>query len=662
MQAARAPNGTPVANKREDNGVATGRLTWNYGRDERGAAAIIFTLTLIPILGLVGASIDYARASKAQTQLRGAVDSASLAAVKKIGGTYGQRVAAAKGALKANLADAPIDTINATVADITTADGKGVVVDASGTVPTSFMRLLGVTTMAIGAKAEAIAGAVQNSEIALVLDNTGSMMNDMPALKAAATSFVNSVFASGSASVKMSVVPYVAAVNAGSNFPPSALEMTGTAPFQGGVYRAAWLASMTGCALNPSPAPAVAVPPPPPGPPPPAPPPLGSPTGNDRTDLFDGAPKAFDYASLSPGRAAGEFARALFGVSRAAADVTANTIDPIQFYSFPLVPPSYPAGLPIAQIPVGYLLYGCTLQYAGPVSNLELFNRIPGAAWKGCIEARPSPYDVTDDPPNPAVRDTMFVPYFAPDELDSAPPNKFRNDYMSDRHSSWAAAGGAPPGWYNMSTLQNLFKYDGVNAAVIRETPPNTMGPNANCPDPLLRLTGNKTAILNKINSLSYWAGGGTISSEGLAWGWRSISPNAPFASGAAYGQSKKYIVLMTDGLNSLVENRPAGSPYVLSDYSAYGWLWDTSRFGYRSFPHAETMLNTKMQEACTNAKAKGISIFTILFRETDPATVSLLQSCASSPEQALLANDTASLNAAFESVASQVAVVRLRK
>jgi Flp pilus assembly protein TadG len=632
-----------------------------FAGDERGAAAIVFTLSLIPVLGLVGASIDYARASKAQTQLRGAVDAASLAAVKKIGGTYGQRVSAAQGALKANLADAPIDTIHLSVNDITTVDGRGVVVDATGAVPTSFMKLLGITTMNIGAKAEAIAGSVQNSEIALVLDNTGSMMNDMPALKAAATSFVNSVFASGTTSVKMSVVPYVAAVNVGSNFPPAALELTGTAPFQGNVYRTGWVAHMTGCALNPSPAPAVVVPPPP-GPPPPVPPPLGSPTGNDRTDLFDGAPKSSDYASLFSGRAAGDFARALFGVSRAAADVTANTIDPIQFYSFPLVPPSYPAGLPVAQIPVGYLLYGCTLQYAGPVSNLELFNRLPGAAWKGCVEARPSPYDVTDDPPNPAVRDTMFVPYFAPDEPDSSPPNKFRNDYLYDKHSSWAATGGAPPGWYNMTTLQNLFKYDGVNVPVIRETPPNTMGPNAHCPDPLLKLTGNKNAILNKINSLSYWAGGGTISSEGLAWGWRTISPNAPFASGAVYGQTKKYIVLMTDGLNSLVENRPGGTPYVLSDYSAYGWLWDTARFTYRSFPHAETMLNTKMQEACTNAKAKGISIFTILFRETDPATVSLLQSCASSPEQALIASDTSSLNAAFESVASQVAVIRLRK
>jgi Flp pilus assembly protein TadG len=44
-----------------------------------------------------------------------------------------------------------------------------------------------------------------------------------------------------------------------------------------------------------------------------------------------------------------------------------------------------------------------------------------GAAvtWKGCVEARPMPYDVTDDAASTGNPSTLFVPMFAPDEPDN---------------------------------------------------------------------------------------------------------------------------------------------------------------------------------------------------------------------------------------------------
>jgi hypothetical protein len=56
------------------------------------------------------------------------------------------------------------------------------------------------------------------------------------------------------------------------------------------------------------------------------------------------------------------------------------------------------------------------------------------------------------------------------------------------------------------------------------------------CPGELLRLTSNRSTVLSKISCLKHWNGGGTISSEGIMWGWRTLSPRAPFADGAAYG------------------------------------------------------------------------------------------------------------------------------
>ncbi len=54
-------------------------------------------------------------------------------------------------------------------------------------------------------------------------------------------------------------------------------------------------------------------------------------------------------------------------------------------------------------------------------------------------------------------------------------------------------------------------------------------------------------------------------------WGWRTISPNAPFADGVAYNTSNntKVIVLMTDGQNTWFD---AANALNGSDYSAYGY------------------------------------------------------------------------------------------
>ena len=631
-----------------------------FSRDADGAVAMIFALALIPILALVGAAVDYARASKARTQLQAAVDAATLAAAQKLNGTYTERQQAAYGALQSNLATSELASVEVTVTDTTTADGNGVTVAAQGLFPTAVMTIIGVNTLTIGAQAEALAGAGASAEIALVLDNTGSMVNDMPALKSAASNFVNTVFGTGASNVKMSVVPYVAAVNVGTNFPVASLELTGTSTYHAQNYRYAWVTSLYASASCNAWAgqPPVVTDPSTPSPPPPDP---GTPTGNDKTGAL-GPVHGVNPSLFSEG--ARVFARSLFGISRAAAQVvTPNSIDPISTTPYTVNPP-YVAAPYTAQVPDGYAPTTiCWLANPPTISNFDLFNRMPGAQWKGCVEARPDPLDVTDDPPT-ADPNTHFVPYFAPDERDlPAGGPQWDNNYQSDVHASWAGQT-QNLGWDVFDGFRNIMKYDGVNVPHLVDAPPASQGPNFMCPDPLLRLTNVKADILAKINSLNDWGGGGTITSEGLAWGWRTISPNPPFAQGAAYAPTqKKYIVLMTDGMNSLVENRPNGSTELLSEYTTYGYLTQGRlNVNGNTFSGAETFLNDRMIQVCTNAKAKGVSIFTILFRETDPTIASLLQQCASTPGQALKASDAASLNTAFSAIATQVNALRLAK
>ena len=69
-------------------------------------------------------------------------------------------------------------------------------------------------------------------------------------------------------------------------------------------------------------------------------------------------------------------------------------------------------------------------------------------------------------------------------------------------------------------------------------------------------------------------------------------------------------------------------------------------------------------QAACTNAKAAGISIYTIGFSvPSDPIDnqgIGLLKGCASAPSQAFVANDSSSLISAFNQIAQSIGALRL--
>ncbi len=188
------------------------------------------------------------------------------------------------------------------------------------------------------------------------------------------------------------------------------------------------------------------------------------------------------------------------------------------------VNPPYTDQARSALIPLGFNRgWHCVIANPGKISNLDLFDGIRvgngRAQWKGCVEARPEPFDVTDDPPNQADSRTLFVPYFWPDEPGRGNQGNslgYANNYMDDGRDNM------PTGWtdgWEWEWQANLFKYDGRNRnANFSENPPNTSGPNMACPDELLRLTDSRQAILNKISGLRHWNGGGTITSEGIAW------------------------------------------------------------------------------------------------------------------------------------------------
>ena len=112
-----------------------------------------------------------------------------------------------------------------------------------------------------------------------------------------------------------------------------------------------------------------------------------------------------------------------------------------------------------------------------------------------------------------------------------------------------------------------------------------------------------------------------------------------------------------TDGANT-----HGGKPNQnMSDYSAYGY----AKNGRLTVPTTQTgrlveAMNDKTLEACTNAKAAGIIVYTIAFRLDDADTLEMLSDCATTRSRAFTIEDGDALVAAFEAIAGEISKLRI--
>jgi Flp pilus assembly protein TadG len=195
----------------------------SFGDEESGAVAIIFALLLIPILIVASAAIDYSRLTTERTKLQAAVDAAVLA------GSPAARSALANGDTSAFALEAS-QVIQAQLSEAgasfsvdlqVTLEKSGVYcIKASRDVELFFASAIGVSTSQIGAKS--CAAAPTAVEVALALDNSGSMdkplgaITKLQALVLAATDLVDAVAPAGSTDAAISVTPFAATVNVGA--------------------------------------------------------------------------------------------------------------------------------------------------------------------------------------------------------------------------------------------------------------------------------------------------------------------------------------------------------------------------------------------------------------------------------------------------------------
>jgi len=152
------------------------------------------------------------------------------------------------------------------------------------------------------------------------------------------------------------------------------------------------------------------------------------------------------------------------------------------------------------------------------------------------------------------------------------------------------------------------------------------------CPQAVMPLNYDWTAMKFLVNNMS--PDGNTNQGIGLAHGWMSLVGGGPYPTPPVEDPNYKYskiIILMSDGLNT--ENRWYGS---------------------------QASIEARQAQACVNAKAAGILIYTVQVNTGGDPLQNVLKDCASDPSKFFLLTSASQLVATFQQIATALSNLRL--
>jgi len=177
----------------------------------------------------------------------------------------------------------------------------------------------------------------------------------------------------------------------------------------------------------------------------------------------------------------------------------------------------------------------------------------------------------------------------------------------------------------------------------VQDTTPSTGTPatlfvaenSPSCPDAtILPLSYNWTALSSEIDSMV--AGGSTNQTVGLAWGWQALTQGAPLSPIALPANTQRVIILLSDGLNT--QDR---------------WYGDGSS--------QSTSVDNRMSAACANAKADGITIYTIFVDlNGTQGNSDVLQACASDASKYFDLTTAGAIVTTFNQIGQQITNLRV--
>jgi Flp pilus assembly protein TadG len=202
----------------------------NFSRAREGNVAVTFAIATLPIVGFIGAAVDYSHGNSVKVALQAALDSTALMLSKDAATLSKNELNSKAAAYFASLFNKPEGSNIQISAVYSKAGGSNVVVDGQVDVPTTFMGIVGYDKMTVSGTAMSKWGS-SRLRVALALDTTGSMESDgkMTALKSATKSLLTQLkdAASTDGDVYVSIIPFSKDVNVGSgNYNASWIDWT----------------------------------------------------------------------------------------------------------------------------------------------------------------------------------------------------------------------------------------------------------------------------------------------------------------------------------------------------------------------------------------------------------------------------------------------------
>jgi Flp pilus assembly protein TadG len=163
---------------------------------------------------------------------------------------------------------------------------------------------------------------------------------------------------------------------------------------------------------------------------------------------------------------------------------------------------------------------------------------------------------------------------------------------------------------------------------------------NLICPSKLIGQTDvlNSTGWTNLNNAVTNMtAGGATNQAIGLAWGWMLMTPGSPITDpGTLPANTQQVIILLSDGLNTM------------DRWTGAGWGQDSGT-------------DARMAQVCSNAKAAGITVYTV-FVDLNGAigNSTVLQSCASDASKYFDLTTSGAIVTTFNQIGQQITNLRV--
>ncbi|MBS0470308.1 MAG: pilus assembly protein [Proteobacteria bacterium] len=156
----------------------------------------------------------------------------------------------------------------------------------------------------------------------------------------------------------------------------------------------------------------------------------------------------------------------------------------------------------------------------------------------------------------------------------------------------------------------------------------------SSCPEAIMPLGYDWTQLGSEIDSMV--ANGSTNQTIGLMWGWHALSPSDPLNAGSPPANTSRYIIILSDGLNT--QDRWYGNGSTQS-----------------------TSVDDRMSAVCTNAKADGIIIYAIFVDiGGTQGNSSVMQNCATDSSKYWDLTSASQINGVFTAIGQQITNLRV--